>query len=332
MAGSDGLLRLQSTTSGTVGTTGYVVSLNKLNFEGYRRDQANGDPYGSADRFHLNARLVQPIGGGELGITFNHLDLDAENPGSLNLALFEEDPRQVRDFSYTNNGTGKEVQQTQLGVTWTGPVGGLTAEAAVYGLTRDFLNPLPGDIVDVDRRSGGARLVLSHATTSGDIGIEVRGGADVDFQDDDRREYDNNGGVPDVATRNGDTVRQRRRALSPDFRVHERARQPDGGNPLRPHALRGRRSIPRHSGRRRRRLGQALYGRDQPDGWRSCRCPTRGWLLRQLCGVLPDAHHGGVGQSRDRLRRVQPGLGTTDGQDLRGGRARDRTGTASPTS
>ena len=202
VAGSDGLLRLQSTTSGTVGTTGYVVSLNKLNFEGYRRDQANGDPYGSADRFHLNARLVQPIGGGELGITFNHLDLDAENPGSLNLALFEEDPRQVRDFSYTNNGTGKEVQQTQLGVTWTGPVGGLTAEAAVYGLTRDFLNPLPGDIVDVDRRSGGARLVLSHATTSGDIGIEVRGGADVDFQDDDRREYDNNGGVPDVATRN----------------------------------------------------------------------------------------------------------------------------------
>ena len=202
VAGSHGLLRFQSTTSGTLGETGYLVSLNKLNFEGFRRDQANGDPYGSADRFHLNARLVQPMGGGELGITFNHLELDAENPGSLDLTLFEEDPRQVRDFSYTNNGTGKEVQQTQLGLTWTGPVGGLTAQAAVYGLTRDFLNPLPGDVVDVDRRSGGARLMLAHAMTSGDIGIEVRGGADVDFQDDDRREYDNNGGVPDALTRN----------------------------------------------------------------------------------------------------------------------------------
>ena len=202
VAGSDGLLRFQSTTSGTVGPTGYLVSLNKLNFEGYRRDQANGDPYGSADRFHLNARLVQPMGGGDLGITFNHLDLDAENPGSLDLTLFEEDPTQVRDFSYTNNGTGKEVQQTQLGLTWTGPVGDLTAEAAVYGLTRDFLNPLPGDVVDVDRRSGGARLTLGRTTTSGDIGIEVRGGADVDFQDDDRREYGNNGGVPDDLRRN----------------------------------------------------------------------------------------------------------------------------------
>ena len=201
VGGSDGLLRLQSTTSGTVGSTGYLVSLNRLSYDGYRHDFED-NPYGAAKRTHLNARLVQPLAGGELGITLNHADLDAENPGSLRLDLFEEDPTQVFRFAYTNFQTGKQVQQSQLGITWDGPVGPLTADAAVYGLTRDFLNPLPGDVVDVDRRARGARLALGHLTTSGNAEFRVSAGTDVDLQDDDRREFASNGGVPDVLQQN----------------------------------------------------------------------------------------------------------------------------------
>ncbi|MDH3424985.1 MAG: TonB-dependent receptor, partial [Gemmatimonadota bacterium] len=201
VVGSDGLVRLQSLTSGTVGTTGYSVSVDKLDFEGYRLD-TDGDPYGKADRLHLVGRLVQPMAGGQLGITLNHLNLDAENPGSLRLNLYEADPTQVWPFSYTNFQTGKEVQQSQLGVTWSGPLAGLNADASVYGLTRDFLNPLPGDVVDVDRRAGGARVTLGYGTSSGDVGIDISGGVEGDYMNDDRREFDSNGGVPDTLRQN----------------------------------------------------------------------------------------------------------------------------------
>jgi len=201
VGGSYGLLRLQSTTTGTVGSTGYLVSLNRLTSEGFRQGP-NETPYGEAQRLHLNTRLVQQLGSGRLALTFNHLDLDAENPGSLRLDQFEGNPRQVLVPTYINNGTGKEVQQSQLGITWNGPLGPANADVALYGLARDFLNPLPGDVVDVDRRAAGARVVLGGSTQSGTVGIDVNGGIDIDLQNDDRREYSNAGGKQGVLRQN----------------------------------------------------------------------------------------------------------------------------------
>jgi iron complex outermembrane receptor protein len=193
VGGSDGLLRLQSATSGTVGSAGYLISLNRLSYDGFRNVPAGGS-YGAADRFHVNARLEQEIGGGELGITVNHLDLDAENPGSLSQSLFDADPHQVHSF-YTRFQTRKEVQQSQLGVTWAGPISGLTAEVAFYGLSRDFFNPLPFDMVDVDRRAGGGRVSVGRSSVSGSVTVDLRVGAELDLQNDDRREYGNDDGV-----------------------------------------------------------------------------------------------------------------------------------------
>jgi iron complex outermembrane recepter protein len=205
VGGSDGLLRLQSTTTGTIGSTGYLLSLNRLTYDGFRQINADtplgpaGTRYGQAERLHVNARVENQLGGGTLGISFNHLDLDAENPGSLRIDQIEADPSQVFIPAYVNNRTGKEVQQSQLGLTWLGPVGPLTAEAAVYGLARDFLNPLPGDVVDVDRRAGGARLALRSQVDAGpDATVELHGGVELDLQDDDRREFTNSAGQPDV--------------------------------------------------------------------------------------------------------------------------------------
>ncbi len=200
VGGSDGLLRLQSTTSGRVGGAAYLVSLNRLSYDGFRHFGTvalEDSAYGGATRTHLNARLVQDMAGGTLGITLNHLNLDAESPGSLARGPLSQDPNQIHPF-YSRDRTGKKVQQGQLGVRWTGPVGGLTADAAVYGLTRDFNNPLPNDVVDADRRAAGVRLTLGRSTTSGDTRIGLLAGAEYDLQDDDRREFFNRAGLPDT--------------------------------------------------------------------------------------------------------------------------------------
>jgi iron complex outermembrane receptor protein len=198
VGGSNGLFRLQSTTSGTVGGASYLVSVDRLEYDGFRHFITNPDSldsYGGAKRTHINARLEQGVAGGELGITVNHLDLDAESPGSLSRPRFNIDPTEIHPF-YHRDQTGKEVQQAQLGVTWTGPVGGFTADAAVYGLTRDFANPIPNEFVDADRRASGVRLTLSRPAGN-DVNVLV--GAEYDRQDDDRREYYNLGGQPDTA-------------------------------------------------------------------------------------------------------------------------------------
>ena len=201
VGGTDGLLRMQSTTSGTVNGTGYLLSLNRLGYGGYRTT-GDGDPYGTAERYHLNGRVEQTLAGGDFAITVTHMDLDAENPGALPLAAFEEDHHQVWR-TYTFFQTRKEVQQSQVGVTWDGPVGGgVAAEASLYGVARDFLNPLPVDVVDVDRRAGGARLALASARDPGDQGLHLLGGIDFDLQNDDRREYSSDGGQPETLLQN----------------------------------------------------------------------------------------------------------------------------------
>jgi len=205
VGGSYGLFRIQSTTTGTVGDAAYLLSIDRLNYDGFRYfgpvlpDSGvveNPDSsYGGAKRTHVNARLEQRVAGGELGITVNHLSLDSESPGSLARAAFNSEPDQIHPF-YRRDMTGKEVQQAQLGVTWAGPIGGFTANSAVYGLTRDFANPIPNEYVDADRRAAGVRLTVARPLTPT---VDVLVGAEYDRQDDDRREYYNLGGKPDTA-------------------------------------------------------------------------------------------------------------------------------------
>ncbi|MGE0157844.1 MAG: TonB-dependent receptor family protein [Gemmatimonadales bacterium] len=204
MGGSDGMLRLQSTTTGTVGQAAYLVSLNRMEYDGYRHfgtGATTGDAYGGARRLHINGRLEQPLAGGELAITVNQMDLDSENPGSLTRAQFDADAEQIAP-TYDIFRTGKEVQQGQIGVTWDGMVRDYRTEAVVYGLTRDFNNPLPSDVVDLDRRAAGARLTLGRSAGSDDLSLDLLVGGEYDFMDDDRREYTNVGGQPDALTLN----------------------------------------------------------------------------------------------------------------------------------
>ena len=66
--GSDGLLRLQATTSGSAGKLKYRVSGARSRFDGFRDNvsESGEDPYSGATRTTLNAGFDREAGGGAL--------------------------------------------------------------------------------------------------------------------------------------------------------------------------------------------------------------------------------------------------------------------------
>ena len=197
--GSHGLSSLQALASGTAGETGWLFSVGRLDFDGFRRDPTATDEdatYGEAKRWNANALVERPVGEGRLTVVFNALDLDAENPGSLSTALLAEPGRQA----FRNNvlgHLGKEVRQGQLGGIWEGGGGGTDSELAAWGILRDVLNPIPGTVVDLGRVAGGARA-LFRGQAGGPLSWGA--GAELEIQSDDRQNYQNNAGEKGTLT------------------------------------------------------------------------------------------------------------------------------------
>jgi iron complex outermembrane recepter protein len=192
MSGSDGLLQLRGTASGSSGEFGYLVSAARIQYDGFRRNPVadDGARYGGADRNSVNATLHLPGGPGRLRATLNWVDLAAENPGSLSQALLDEGDRQA----FANNvrqGTRKDVHQTQAGLSWDGSLGQARGEAAAYGVLRSVDNPIPSDVIFVDRAGFGGRALLEAPFAIGTLPFAAGGGVELDVQRDDRQNYAN---------------------------------------------------------------------------------------------------------------------------------------------
>ena len=195
VTGSDGLWRGQLTASGTVENTGYLVTVSGQRWDGYRTIAAGsaridtlGTSYGGSDRLGFNARVTTPLAGGELSLTANVLDLDAENAGSKTDDFASEVYRQINDL-YLRFRTGKALEQQQAGVRWAGPMGdALQADFSVYGLHRKIHNPIPFDVIDLSRNGGGVRAQLGSTVSSGGTDFEWQGGFEYDLQNDHRSE------------------------------------------------------------------------------------------------------------------------------------------------
>ena len=134
MAGSDGLVRLQATGSGTAGGIGVRASVARSVFDGFRNNvfESGEDPYSRSERTTINAALTSAAGGGTLRVQLSGLDLDALNPGSLPTDLFEEGSNQAWGFNVARK-TRKDVRQAQAGVSWSGPLGGSRASSRRTG-------------------------------------------------------------------------------------------------------------------------------------------------------------------------------------------------------
>lgn len=195
VGGSDGLLRLQATGSGTAGAVGFRASVARSVFDGFRNNtsESEEDPYSRAERTTINAALTSAAGGGTLTFQLSGLDLDALNPGSLPADLFEEGSNQAWGFNVARK-TRKAVRQGQAGMSWSGPLGGLEGAFSAYGVKRELDNPIPTRVIDLKRNGGGVRAAVGGEWGGGDRAGRVDFGVEGEFQGDDRRNYANQGG------------------------------------------------------------------------------------------------------------------------------------------
>jgi iron complex outermembrane receptor protein len=111
------------------------------------------------------------------------------NPSSVDKATSEEAPESVRAFVKAQ-GAAKKVEQLQGGVTLSHRRERTEFKTTAYGITRTLLNPIPGNIVELERKAGGLRSVFT--MKSGWV-TRWTTGIDLEVQDDVRREFENNG-------------------------------------------------------------------------------------------------------------------------------------------
>lgn len=189
-AGSHGLLRLQTRASGQVAGYNYIASIYDLRSEGYR-DHADARARG------LNAlvgRALTP----QLDLKLLLHLYDAPylfNPSSLDRNAATAQPQSARGF-VVGQGAAKQVRQSQGGLRLEyRPNPERRSALVVYGVDRTLKNPIPGRIIELDRRAGGLRTEHEFAWAD----LRWTAGLDLDFQRDERREFRNEG-LPDGVT------------------------------------------------------------------------------------------------------------------------------------
>jgi iron complex outermembrane receptor protein len=183
--GSDGLLRLRSSTSGQSNRTNYQLNLTRLSTDGYRA-------HSSSEVMYLNGRVGYDGDRDRFRLVFSGGDTDALNPGSLSAAQQEVDRFQAFQNN-VNARTGKTIREGLLGGSWFRDLSSGALEVSSYVSKRDVVNPIPADIIDLGRVATGVRG-LYRTNRIGSYGLQVAIGAEADRQRDDRREYDNEGG------------------------------------------------------------------------------------------------------------------------------------------
>ncbi len=202
VAGSNGLLRLQATGSGTSGGVAFRASAVQSRFDGFR-DNTTGsgeDPYSQATRTTVNVGLTTSAAGGTLALQFSGVDLDALNGGSLPAELFNEGSNEAWGFNVRRR-TRKDARQGQAGVSWRGGVGALEGTFSAYAVGRELDNPIPNSVIDLTRRGGGVRLGLARGWETGTGAARLDFGVEGELQSDDRRNFANDGGVAGALTR-----------------------------------------------------------------------------------------------------------------------------------
>lgn len=191
--GSAGLLRLESRTGGTVGRGWYGVELTRLRYDGYREHSRASNHYATARAGYRGER-------DDLRLVLRFVDLDAQNPGALSDSLLAVD----RSMAFPNNivqRAGKASSQLQVGGSWRRELDHGAVEVAAHALERQVENPTPPQIIDLDRRAAGARVVYQGARMGRDLAgptadsnppaLRWTFGLEVDHQRDDRLNHRN---------------------------------------------------------------------------------------------------------------------------------------------
>jgi iron complex outermembrane receptor protein len=184
-AGEDAFRHIQFKAGGHLNGMGALLSGGHVESDGFRahNETRNTRFAGKVDG------LLQS--GGNLRLVFNGIDFPIQNdPGGLTRAEAEANPRQARARNVLYD-SGEAVKQQRVGFQYEGILDARrTIEAAVHYTQRDFANRLPfesGGQVEFDRQFHGTQIQYRYR---GDSSIFVVG-ADLDRQEDQRRNFDN---------------------------------------------------------------------------------------------------------------------------------------------
>ncbi len=179
LAGDNGLLRLESGSSGTIGDISYQLRGSQLDYDGYR-------PHASARNRNVQAQLGRRFDGGELNVRGGYLDFTAENPGALSRAMLEASRFQAVAGNVRQK-TGKSGSQGDLGATLRLAEDSTLVEVTGEMHLREIENPIPGRIIDLSRTAAALRGVVHSAVSLFDAPLMWSAGFDLDAQFDDRR-------------------------------------------------------------------------------------------------------------------------------------------------
>jgi iron complex outermembrane receptor protein len=196
--GSFGLRKWQGKASSRIGQHTFLANFSQLELEGYREHSAaRSTSLNMVNRYEISKRF-------NLTTVFNYYDAPyLLNPSSLARTEAEALPSGTR-FFVKQQGAGKKTKQGQGGVTLKYNIRETSRfESTIYGLWRSLFNPIPGQIIDLDRTAFGIRSIFSQHWQLGDVQWRGTIGADFEFQNDTRVEFENLGMTRDLVNLTG---------------------------------------------------------------------------------------------------------------------------------
>jgi iron complex outermembrane receptor protein len=191
--GTYGSHRYVAKVEGRSGSLGYQGNVARTENEGYRS-------YSRQRMSNGFGRLSYDDSGSSYALEWLGVNTPlAQNPGALTRAQFETDPGMADPFS-VRKGARKAVTQSQLGFSARRSGGRGEVELSAYAGTRHLDNPLTFGIVDVGRSisGGNLRATLPHSLFGADSRLTA--GAEVQLQNDLRRNFTNCNDVPAPTT------------------------------------------------------------------------------------------------------------------------------------
>lgn len=125
---------------------------------------------------------------GRLSLNANYTSMPkAQHPGALTESQLEDAPKTARD-NFQRINAGKQFDQAMLGLSYLHTFAAGVLEVNTHGTYRDFENPLPFGLIDVERMAGGGRSTFSLSGLPFDLDF----GTEIKFQSDDRLEFEVN--------------------------------------------------------------------------------------------------------------------------------------------
>lgn len=173
--------RASAQVNGKRNAFAFAAGISRMSGQGFR-------DFSNQRATRASTRAVGTLFGNALALHLSTLRMPlAQNPGGITRAQLRKDPRTADPLSVRKN-AGKQVEQQQIGIGIGRKIAQANVNVLVFAGTRDLHNPLTFATVVLDRTTGGATLRAQFANFAA--------GLDMQYQNDDRHEFENCVDIP----------------------------------------------------------------------------------------------------------------------------------------